>query len=483
MRTWWLVVVMLLAVASSAAAGSAHVFQEKVTDDVTVSIYTHEIDTFGGKVQAWTFVSHGLSASHQAELRLTVKREPDEKDQDYPRDVLDYYRHAADLAAKGQLVGVGDTAEMKVGLLGRSDFRCLLYAPAQPFDDVPVEGPSLQALIVTCNEVSSADHFGYLRVMARLGQAQRWYPTTPWIDRKRAEVIGPHGDDGSVLVGKRLVRTTVRARREGDKLVMLVLDDGTDEMKRMFKQAPHGGLALALSYDPSADSYLVWSPGQKDAAAIASPNSKGARLGCNFLVIADGAAKDVGVLAEDGMVAQFTPASWKDVRNALEQGKPLTLPLQHGSFEIRWIPTKAGVHGTNGSYEATKGFDSYAPDVPAPAPTGPIAMERVLLLNPNDELAGMTTVEALAGLLKQIEAEAIAEGAATPVKGKLDLMIDLSCDGSKNTMSLAFRTGTPQPFATELLKRLDKLPVLAVKRGTVHVQLFFRINGGTGQSF
>jgi hypothetical protein len=483
MRTWAIAVMVLAAAAQTASAGGANVFQEKVTDDVTVSVHTHQIDTFGGKLTAWTFVSHGLAASHQAELRITVKREPGEKDLDYPRDVLEYYRLVAGLAAKGQLVTVGDMTELKVGLLGRSDFRCLLYTPAEPFDDVPIDGPSLQALIVTCNEAYAAADYGYLRVMARLGQEQRWYPTTPWVDRKRAEVIGPHGNDGSVLAGKRLARTSVRARREGEKLVILVLDNSTDEMKSMFQLAPHGGLPLALSYDPSADSYLVWSPGQKDVAAIAKPNSKGARIGCNFLLIGDGAKQDLGSIVEDGMFAQFTSASWKDVREALEQGKPLTIPLERGSFEIRWIPTKAGVNGPSGAYVAGKGFDTYKPDAPAPAPAGPIAMDHVLLLNPSDELSGMTTVEALAGLLKQIEAEAIAEGAATPVAGKIDLMIDLTGDGSKNTMHLAFRNATPQEFATKLQQRLDKLPVLAVKRGTVHAQLFFRINGGTGQPF
>lgn len=321
------------------------VHREQIVERLSVSVFAHELDAAAGKVALWTYVSRGLWAHRQRELRISVLREPDEADGDFPRDLFDVYRLIRDHAGAGELVDDGGISELKRGLLGRPDMRCLFYTPAQEFPGVPIEAPSLTALVVTRAEAYSAAEFGPVRAMMRLGVPDRQYPTTPWIDRKRGERIGPLGNEGSALVGNPPVFVTARARREGDRTVMLVLTTGTDEMKAMFRHAPEGGIPLALSLDPTADAYLVWWPSQKGVEALAPPGSKGKAVGLDFLVIRGGSAVDRGNLVEDGYMAMFTDASWARVRDALEHGKPLELPLgnrdQGDVFEIRWV-TKSG---------------------------------------------------------------------------------------------------------------------------------------------
>jgi hypothetical protein len=320
------------------------VHREQIVERLSVSVFAHEIDAAAGKVAVWTYVSRGLWAHKQRELRISVLREASDADADFPRDLFDVYRLIREQAGAGELVVEGGTSELRRGLFGRTDLRCLLYVPAQAFPGVPIEAPSLTALVVTRAEAHSAE-FGPMRAMLRIGVPDRQYPTTPWIDRKRYERIDALGNEGSALVGSTPVFVTARARREGDRTVMLVLTTGTDEMKAMFRHAPEGGIPLTLSFDPTADSYLVWWPSQKGVEALAPPGSKGKAIGLDFLVIRGGSPIDRGNLVEDGYMAMFTDASWARVRDALEHGKPLELPLankdQGDVFEIRWV-TKSG---------------------------------------------------------------------------------------------------------------------------------------------
>lgn len=474
---------LLLALASGGAqASDPSVIDEKVVPGaLTVSIYPHSLTTQSGPLSVWTFVSKGLWARHQKELRITVKREPKEAVGDYPRDLLMLYRTIYELAGQGRLVDVGGRTRLGnsgPGLLGRDEFRCLLYTPPQGFDGVPLDTPSLTGLIVTCNEADAAARFGLTRVMARLGRAERFYPTTPWADRKRPELIGAKGNDGSVLAKvNRVAVAAAHVRREhGDKIVLTLLPEGRDAIRSILKRAPDGGFALLVTVDPRADACLVWEPGQERPEGIAAPGSRGEWIAGNFLVLTAGGTRDSSTMAEDGFALIFTTASWKLVRDALERGKPLSLPKPMGGFEIAWLPTDYTDPVSGGTHHP-EGWNLYLPQGPPPAADGPVAGDQVVLLMPEDEIAARISTDVLGAFIKQIEAAVSAEVAVTPVEGKVALLVDYTADEQlKQAFRLAFQQDPPRPFADRLQQRLDALPQPPIKKGPIHFQVHYRIN-------
>ena len=64
-----------------------------VAGKLTVRVYAHALGTENGPLPVWTFVSDGLLARRQNELRITVMRGAQESAGDYPRDILALYRH------------------------------------------------------------------------------------------------------------------------------------------------------------------------------------------------------------------------------------------------------------------------------------------------------------------------------------------------------------------------------------------------------
>lgn len=332
-----------------AGAASAPAVEEIVPGELVVRVYSHSLDTHRGALPVWTFVSDGLRAARQKELFFTVRRFPEEKDRDYPRDLLVFYRVVHALARAGRLVDVGDITRIRPdrpGFLGRDDFRCIIYGPYQPLGGIPAPGPSLTGLIVTCNE-SDALAFGLTRVMARLGQAERFYPTAPWADRERAEVIGAGGNATSFL--ERLPRVRLRdgwARREPDGKVVLTFGEGArEQVRRILAELPaRKAFGLLVTVDPEADACLVWQPGQEESTAIAAPGSRGERVAANFVAFAIGLEPETITLIEDGFVVAITEATWERVRSALAKNAPLSLPELEDGFEIVWVRPEEGIH-------------------------------------------------------------------------------------------------------------------------------------------
>jgi hypothetical protein len=130
-----------------------------------------------------------------------VKREEGETEGAYPTAPLDLYRTIHAYAAKKQVVSEGDATQLDRshdGLL-RRDLHGVLYTPGQPLAGVSVSGPFLTALLVTGPELDAATQFGHVRLMAILGEKYRFFPTAPWLDRRRAEVTQPEAMASSVL--------------------------------------------------------------------------------------------------------------------------------------------------------------------------------------------------------------------------------------------------------------------------------------------
>ncbi|MCE9572293.1 MAG: hypothetical protein K8W52_03990 [Deltaproteobacteria bacterium] len=472
-----LLLVVLLGPARVAhAAPKAPTHVELIAGKLAVDIYAHDIATQHGALPVWTFVSTGLASQHQAEVRITVKREPNEKVDAYPRDLLDLYRAIYRQAAKGSPLTAGQWLEVPPGLLGRADFQGVVFVPQVPFLEVPSSAGSLTGLIVTKNEAASTETFGLTRLMARLGQAEQFYPTTPWADRKRAELVGPDGNDGSLLAkvpSMRFDAGEVIGGADG-RITLSLLPGARALFKQIFAAKPDGGFALLLPIADNADSCLVWEPGQHDAAAIVGPGSTGQRRAGNYVMLVAG--KDAYVsLIEDGFGLVFPPAAWAKVRAALEQGTPLT--LRDPSFTIEWLETDYTDPVTGAVEHAPGGFRTFVPKTPTPD-TGPIIREQIVLLTDNAEFASRVTAEDLAAFLERVDAAIRAERAALPAKARAELVVDFNGDAStRKGLRLVIKPAISKAFAARVQKRLDALVPPAIHGGTIHVQAHYRLDG------
>jgi hypothetical protein len=339
--------------------------EELIPERLFVRVFLHELDSVHGRVPCWSYVTKGLWSVGQKELVYIVKRETNEGQGDYPRQLL---RHAAVvhlLSLQGRTVDVGGSSSFACtsGPLEQAGLRGIIYTPPQQLEGVPVEDPSLTCVFLTAEELKVAQTFGRVRVMSMLGKRHRFFPTAPWIDRTRADIVTMNDMKDSVL--EKFTRITIsalvtyqsarpvsrdafpgpggmtdhRIRCEDQHVVVELVPGAAGNLREYLSQlAPEMAVALIANFDPNANAYLVWKPGDEEAHSISRGESMPMRIAGNFVAFAPGLDEDGGVLLEDGFFFKLTDESWQRVRQALMNGEALSLQTGDGfDLEIVWL--------------------------------------------------------------------------------------------------------------------------------------------------
>lgn len=257
----------------------------------------------------------------------------------FPRELFRWYATIHAYAARKQLVREGDTTQLnraRPGLL-RDDLHGVLYTRGQPLDGVPVSGAFLTAILLTGPETDAALQFGHVQVMARLGKRYRFFPTAPWLDRRRPEITRPEALASSLLTRtarRRLPGAWVRQQSAPDapatlggpgaKVVLtLTRTAGGQLIEAVRKVGPTSALTLLVDLDPEADAILVWEPGETTRDAIARPGGTGARIAGNSLMIAPGVDANGARGGEGGFALLLTKQTWDEVLSAIERRRPI----------------------------------------------------------------------------------------------------------------------------------------------------------------
>jgi hypothetical protein len=316
-------------------------YQHDLIPGVVARVFAHELHPQTGVVPCWSYVTEGLRAFGQHELVFTLVRPADRGAEHAPPDPLNLLRTIAGLAQQGRIVDVGGLTEVGPnGLFGRPQLRGLVYQTAAPMDGVTLPPGTLAAVVLVGDELEVVKRFGALRVLARLGRMHNFWPTAPWCELDRA-VSAPAGP--TVLEG-------VAAASMPGVAVVMANDHVTVRIPRTthasFTQAglppPEVALALLTVLDPSADSCLVWFPGQTSPEAISGPGSQGTRISGCFVVFVPQQQADGANVFEDGFAAMLTDASWGALRNALMTGTPITVQGVAGkTLVIEWVEVAA----------------------------------------------------------------------------------------------------------------------------------------------
>jgi hypothetical protein len=332
-----------------------------------VSVYHHPIGAKeDDELSCWTYVSDGLRAHGQKEVVLSVARREGEPVDGFPEDVLHIYSMIYDLSQARGPVDIGGYSELGTtgpGLLERDDFRGILYTPPQLGHFPPPTGPFLTALVLTRGELHVALQQGTVRLMALLGHHYHRYPTVPWNDRDREEIVHIDALKASIIgntprAGLRGVTVCEEAEeprkveegrlevghmssvaRVKSRIVLRVARTVADAVRKVLAQPGlEEGMGLMTDLEPTADACYTWRPGQKAPSAIAPAGRTGRRICGDFVIFAGGQAKNQCTLVEDGFGVTLTDEDWGKVREALAAGTPLCVPTEGDirAFEIAW---------------------------------------------------------------------------------------------------------------------------------------------------
>lgn len=310
----------------------------EVAPGLRVSVTRHIIEGSLGKVVCWSYVTEGLARHGQKELVLTLSQGPGVEPSSTSHELFQLFVTFLELARQGRTVDVGDFTRFgQRKPLGRH----LLYLPASPMPGVPVPPDALAALLVTDAELALVEANGPMRLMAALGQAYSYYPCPPWSDLSRPELPADAVREASVLSKAALARVmSARVLQLEGELVLRIAPGAEKVFRQMSDEAPGvetQGFGLLTGFEPSADAWLVWQPGQRGPSAITPPGSRGERVGGCFVMFVPDQETDQSLIVEDGFAWMLTQASWTALLRALREGQALALLAEGGKrLRLEW---------------------------------------------------------------------------------------------------------------------------------------------------
>lgn len=450
---------------------------------LTARVQLTDLDSREGPIRCWTYATNGLHACGQKELIFSLRCNPKEAADRFPRSPLEFFTDVYGLAEQGRLVDVGDFTEMSAPTF--LDHKGLLYIEPEPSQNFENRDAALAAILLTEEELEAVKAFGPTRVMARLGEAHRYYPCPPWSDRRRRSISFAQSLQESILTNvERVWMRGIRVRGEGDDVVLRLLPRVREPLRdRLEPFPPNASLALLTNLDPSAHGCLVWQPGQSQPAAITPPDSDGTRLcGC-FILFVPEQPNDSGRLFEDGYAVMLTSASWTAIRRAVAAGEGISIPASEPGmgFRLEWIQTSYHNPVDQRVYQTDEGWETYVPTGTRHREDAANAVSfRVVLLSSERDVGARVGSNALAAYVRGVE-DVIARHFTnpTPADGQdLIAQFELPPDGNVAVV-MASRPGIDRDLLANLHASLLALPTPKISEGPIKFQVVVAIWGGS----
>jgi hypothetical protein len=411
-----------------------------VAGELNCAVYLHELNVTSGVLPCWSYVTEGLVRYGQREVIFTLVRETEERPDSYPRDPVDFFRSLHGLSKQGRYVGPGGYTWISgPDLVG---FHGVTYLePEWRPPDISSPGDWLAALGLTADELAAIREFGSARVQSILGKVERFYPAPYWTRRNRPSCFSTDSMKLSLLSGTPLVGDSgFSVFRQQGRIVLRARSDGAENTRMALASIPPDKpLGFLTQLDSAADGALVWLPGQTQAEAITPPGSKGQRICGSFVFFLPGREADGGQLLEDGYVLHLTSQSWGALRNAILN----RVDLETGVFNLHWTPA---------------GSKEYLPrhDVAETPSSGQVRLQRIVLLQSNEESSAAITADSLAAFARCVEDEVrkVFSGGATEGRLRVTVKIGLKREGE---YELANQGEFEQPSLQLLWDELQKL--------------------------
>jgi hypothetical protein len=303
-----------------------------------LAVTFHAHDALAGSAGNFlSAVTDGLQRHRQRELVVTLRLAANDDMSEKAHELARFFATVHHWARQGQRVNAGELTQFGArGLFGQSN-NGLLYTTARASGGVLLPEQALAAVLVDSAETRLAKACGVHRVLTRLAEQQRRFPSPIWSELNRPSVAGP-GESESFLAKVHRARTGAASFVVEGKRVRILLrrEVRADLRSSGASLVPGAPFALLVAPAASANAVLVWHPGQKEPSAI-TDGSDGSRLSGSVLLIAPGGQKDQAQIIEDGYSLLFSHESWALVSAALGASIPLELPMADGiTLELAW---------------------------------------------------------------------------------------------------------------------------------------------------
>ncbi len=206
-------------------------------------------------------------------------------------------------------------------LIPKSPFRGLLYLPGS-IPGLSQSSGYLPTIALPARDAILAQDTSFLRVGARLGNLERYYPFPFWTDPGRRSVTRD-GDENSVLSRIPLLPLPdFNTTKMADGFRIVVSKAAGKKLKEVVRaqnlsQAP-ASLGLLSTINPDWRAIMVWEPGQAEPAAICDgPDTSDEEVGLHFVIVVPEQRESSALLMEDGVGLLLRSADWMALIAAL----------------------------------------------------------------------------------------------------------------------------------------------------------------------
>jgi hypothetical protein len=439
---------------------------EVIPGRLKVRIFLHEIEYEKEIFSCWSYVTDGLMAQKQKEIIFTLRRDPSQKPEDYPRELLDLFATFFHYAERGQLVDVGQSTLFgETGLGGDRDFRGIGYVEPRGFPGVETNDvPLLAGILLKNEEAQIAWDLGLTRVTALLGMKYRYYPCPTWSDLKREPVASLRAMEESHL--REISRVPVRASyyEEQNQIFLSVLPSSRASLQGFLdKLPPTQPLALRTQPDPHANACLVWPSGHDQPVAITPEGSDGSRKTGAFLAFIPEQDTNEVRMVEDGFFLYLTNSAWRKIREALLSGTDVFVPpagVTGASISVKWAKPAAYTSPVSGETYTGEGWTTYQPEATNSPPKERVAVSssRAVLLTSQHDLEARITAEDLAAYGNAIGN--VVDTFFTPFQRRIscELTIQLALTAAGHEVRFIAVPELSANVAEDLQQRLDSVP-------------------------
>lgn len=318
-------------------------------DRLSAELFLLTLDSVDGPVQVAMFVSRGLAKVRQKEIALGVRLRAGEEPANFYGEIGDLYVRFYELAEAGQTVDHGGRTILGPAskpLLARPEFRAIVYTEPDSTTRAVLGTNGLLAIVITSKEIEVADQVGHTRLLSRLGRRARFFPTPPWSDRDRPEVLTDEYLSRSLLANLpkihasgsvAWIKISPQRRPVPGPLGMPDFESDFDSVRvelnlsassmaplRMALETLPDSAPLAVFTDVNSDlpRCLTWEPGQAGGQAISDfGRSEDLRCAGNFVLFVPGEERNQARVVEDGFAVLLRTEDWQGIRDAISTGR------------------------------------------------------------------------------------------------------------------------------------------------------------------
>ncbi len=396
-----------------------------LTARLRVRAYVHTVAIRGVPTALRTFVSEGFASRGGSEVRVSMPAAWDDAAQGAALALLRAVDESAD---EHGVPALGGFTAFRSPALGGGRTLGVLWARGGELPGVRGSVAMLAAVLLHDEEFDLVQEGHAARVLGRLAMRARHFPFPYWWELRDAPVLTREAMRASVLenVGPRMGAGDARATRIGERAYELSLpDEAAETFCALWRELPtQDAFVLHTHLSPAAEAQYVWPADASGGNAVGSATAQ--RYGFAFAMLVGAGDDDRVRHIEDGLAVVLTPATFARVREALEHGRRIVVPLADGAtFTVKVRPASLEDPFTGAALLAAGGWETHEPDTAAPS-LGRATLDRVVLMLSDADTRARVDADTLASITRAVHDTVESLAARHPVRAPVSLAVQLT---------------------------------------------------------